>query len=58
MQIRNLVERIQMPTVRIGQPMTHLILSGASPPPKEKKPPIRSLRAKITQGSGLWRFEP
>jgi hypothetical protein len=32
-----------MPTVRIGRPMTHLILSAAGPPPQEKKPPIRSL---------------
>src|SRR3984885_15727984 len=44
-QIRNLVERIQMPTVRSGQPMTHLILSAAGPPPKEKKLPIPSLWA-------------
>ena len=39
-----------MPTVRIGQPMTHLILSAAGPLPKEKKLPIRSWRASIYPG--------
>gem|GEM_PF-6387847 len=39
-----------MPTARIGQPMTKLILSAAGPPPKEKKRPIRPLGARIYSG--------
>jgi hypothetical protein len=42
-----------MPTARIGQLMTHLILSSAGPPPKEKKRPIPLGSANLLGGSGL-----